>query len=170
MNKPNASASPVPGAVVRLLEALRTRADQSGVFGNVQFDAGRGRLACRAANAAEPAEYRVDVQQNRLWVSLVTADRWLSESIETDLLHTGDKLGELIEEELAELGYEVQAGSVAFEHFRSDDKLFTFRSAVPIAMERADATDAIETASKWLLAYEACFRRLGDMDASGDDE
>jgi hypothetical protein len=170
MNKPNVPASPVSGSVVRLLQALRDRAEKAGAFGPVRLDSDIGRLTCRAANAAEPAEYRVDVQQGKLWVSLVTPNRWLSESIETDLLHTGDKLGELIEEELAEFDYDTKGETVTFEHFRSDDKLFTFRSTLPIRLDQADAPDAIETASKWLLAYEACFRRLGDMDGAGDEE
>jgi hypothetical protein len=170
MNKPPASPSPVSGVVIRLLEALRTRSEQAAVFGPVALVPGQGRLTCRAANSAEPAEYRVDVQQGRLWVSLVTPNRWLSESIETDLLHTGDKLDELIEEELDELDYDVKTHKVSFEHFRSDDKLFTFRSALPVAMDKADAPEAVDTASKWLLAYEACFRRLGDMDGAGEEE
>lgn len=139
------------------------------MFGSVRLDAAQARLTCRAKASAEPAEYRLDLQQGRLWVSLVTPNRWLSESIETDLLHTGDKLEELIEEELAELDYDVKSVKVGFEHFRSDDKLFTFRSALPFAIERAGAPDAADTASKWLLAYEACFRRLGDMEGGDED-
>ncbi|MBK7405452.1 MAG: hypothetical protein IPJ41_12675 [Phycisphaerales bacterium] len=113
--------------------------------------------------AAEPAEYRVEHDaQGKLWVSLVTANRWLSESIETDLLHTGDKIEELLDDELVEVGFD--AGPLKVEHFRSEDLLFTFRTAVP-----AEHQDEAATASlRCLLAYEACFRQLGDM--SGEKE
>ena len=75
-------------------------------------------------------------------------------------MHTGDKLEELIEEELIEHG--IEGVRPTFEHFRSDDMLFTFRTAID--------TDDPNIALNWLLAYEACFRNLGDMDSSGDDE
>jgi hypothetical protein len=171
MKSPNMPATPVSGAASALLQAVRARAEASGVFGPIRLEGGR--LTCRAANSAEPAEYRLDVIDNKLWVSMVTPNRWLSESIETDLLHTGDKLDELIEEELDELGFDVKSCRVSFEHYRSDDKLFTFRSLVPVKVESLPARPAaadVETVCQWLLAYEACFRRLGDMDAGAGEE
>lgn len=153
-----------------MLEAVKARGERAGVFGPVTLDAAKARLSCAAAASAAPAEYRVDVQDQRLWVSLVTADRWLSQSIEQDLVHTGDKLEELIEEELVDLDYEVRAATVSYEHFRSPDKLFTFRSEIPVTLDRVRDPQAAEVASKWLLAYEACFRRLGDMEGGDDDE
>ena len=70
-------------------------------------------------------------------------------------MHTGDTMEDLLEEELVEMGQ--PAGSpVVIEHFRSDDLLFTFRTPVP---------GDVDVAAAWLLAYEACFRRLGDMEA-----
>jgi hypothetical protein len=179
MSKPNAapmSQTPVPGAVLKLLEGVRARAEKAGVFGAITVDSAKSRVCCRAANSAEPAEYRVDVQEGKLWVSMVTANRWLSQSIEADLMHTGDKIPELLDEELVDQGYDVKGAAskglrTTFEHFRSDDKLFTFRSPLPIMIAQADAPASIDAASQWLLAYEACFRRLGDMDAgSGEDE
>lgn len=171
MKKPNTPAAPVSGAALALLQAVRGRAEAANVFGPIRLEGAR--LTCRAANAAEPAEYRFEVIDNKLWVSMVTANRWLSESIETDLLHTGDKLDELIEEELEELEFDAKSCKVSFEHYRSDDKLFTFRSVVPVKVESLSSSPAaadVDTASKWLLAYEACFRRLGDMDAGAGEE
>lgn len=142
-----------------MLERVRERAEKAGVFGPVRIEAGR--LVCPAAASAEPADYRVSAEPDgSVWVELVTENRWLSESIETDLVHTGDKLNELLDEELADLGWEGTPS--AFEHYRSDDMLFTFRSKVP----DADA----ETVAVWLLAYEQCFRQLGDMDDTGEDD
>jgi len=148
-----------------ILGAVAERAREAGVFGDVRIEAGR--LVCAAQDSAEPAEYRLDWDPaGKPWVSLVTPNRWLSESIEADLLHTGDKLEELIEDELVDLGYE--GGPLRVEHFRSDDLLFTFRSPVPgVAGEESALT---RLASTCLLAYEACFRQLGDMSAGDADD
>ncbi len=100
--------------------------------------------------------YKVWEQDGRLYVGLFTPDRWLSESIEADLMFKGDKLEELLEDELIDQGYE---GPVpAFEHFRDDEKIYVFRSPLP-----EDAAGDAETLAKVLLAYEATFHQLGDM-------
>ena len=140
-----------------LLEKAAPLASSAGVFGPVAIK--NGQLVCHAAASAAPASYRLFIENGSPWVSLVMADRWLSESIETDLLHTGDKVEDLLVEELVELGLPAQKPKV--EHFRSDDLLFTFRSPIP--------TDSAEIAVKHLLAYEACFRNLGDMNAGSDE-
>ena len=142
----------------QLLEKVALLAREAGIFGPVSVR--DGCVVCHARAAAAPASYRLFEDSGRLWVSLVMADRWLSESIETDLLHTGDKVEDLIGEEMAELG--LAGESLKVEHFRSDDLLFTFRS--PLAPDTSP-----ETATKYLLAYEACFRNLGDMSAGGDE-
>jgi hypothetical protein len=141
-----------------LLEQVRDAARKAGVFAGAEIR--QDRLVCPALASAEPADYRVYQDDRGVWVELVTANRWLSESIETDLVHTGDKLNELLDEELADLGW--TGAPSTFEHFRSDDMLFTFRSKVP--------EPTSENTTVWLLAYEQCFRQLGDMDDSGDDD
>ena len=140
-----------------LLDRLKPLAEQAGVFGPVAIR--DGRLVCIAKAAAAPASYRVFVEGGQVWVSLVMADRWLSESIESDLLHTGDKMEDLLEEELIE--HSAAATRLKIEHFRSDDMLFTFRSPLPVKAE-ADSAPAV---ARFLGAYESCFRNLGDMSA-----
>ncbi len=147
------------------LQAISAKALAAGVFESVV--AAPDRLVCEAKGSAAPAQYRVEVDGDKFWVSLVTADRWLSGSIELDLIHTGDKLDELIDEELVELGY--TGPSLGFQHFRSDEKLFTFRSCTNIAVSAASDPASVDAVLTCLLAYEACFRNLGDMQA-GDDE
>ncbi|MBM4107454.1 MAG: hypothetical protein FJ255_01350 [Phycisphaerae bacterium] len=151
-----------------LARAVARRARDAGVFGSVAEGAppSPALLTCEARDAASPAHYRLELHKGTLWVALTMADRWLSESIETDLVHTGDKLDELIDEELTELGYE--DGPLPFEHFRDDDKMFVFRSPVPIDPARAGEREA-DVVATVLLAYEACFRNLGDMSGGGDD-
>lgn len=155
--------------LTKLLQEVAERATRAGVFGAVRVEGER--LSARAAASAAPAAYRIDLQDGRLFVSLVTADRWLSGSIELDLVHTGDKLPDLIEEELAELDC---PGKVSFEHFRSEDKLFTFRTPLPVDPAKmgsgAERQAALELCTKYLLAYEACFRNLGDMNAGESED
>lgn len=149
-----------------LLDAVAVQARETGVFGDVRREPGR--LECAAKTAAAPAAFRLEVDSGQLWVSLVMADRWLSHSIEADLLNTGDKLEELVEEELVELGLPPsQAGNgVTVEHFRSEEKLFTFRSPAGVDGSAAASQGAVDRAGRFLLAYEACFRNLGDMNAA----
>lgn len=149
-----------------LLERVAERARASGVFGPVELR--DGRLVCAAKASAEPAAYRIEAEDGRLWVSLVTADRWLSGSIESDLVHTGDKLEELLEEELVDQGY--TGRPLTFEHFRSEDKLFTFRSALPVEARRPDPDRDADVVARCLLGYEACFRNLGDMNAGAGED
>lgn len=148
----------------QIIALARARAERAGVFGSVLVDGGS--LVCQAKNSAEVAHYRLTPRDGKLIVSLDMADRWQSESIESTLMHTGDKLEELLDEELAELGYE--GDPPTYRHFRSDAMLFVFETQVPI--EGLDAEDASEQAAQFLLGYEACFRQLGDMDAAGDED
>lgn len=118
-------------------------------------------VRCDAMHVEEDCYYAATTDADGgVWVGWYTPDRWLSESVEADLVHTGDKIDELLEEELADLGFD---GTLTIEHFRNDDKVFVFRSKLP-----ADATntDALVTA---LLAYQACFLELGDMGQDEDD-
>jgi hypothetical protein len=176
---PSSPAKQLSSANRAFLEAAGARAERAGVFGSVRIvEAGEapagGRLVCQAKAAGAPAEYRIDFDPGegggRIWVSLVTADRWLSESIEAHLMHTGDKVEELLDEELVDLGFE--GGPLPIHHFRSDDKLYTFRSPLALTFnggEVVDATSGAEAAAKVLLAYEACFRQLGDMETTGEE-
>ncbi|MEO1534236.1 MAG: hypothetical protein AAFS11_01565 [Planctomycetota bacterium] len=150
-----------------LLGLVAESAERAGVFGAVNNEGER--LVCPAANSAEPAFYGVESDaEGAVWVSLIMEDRWQSESIEADLVHTGDKLEELLDEELAELGYSSEsAPAPTYQHYRSEDMQFTFRSAVPL--DGLDAAASAERVSQWLLGYEACFRQLGDMDTTEED-
>lgn len=148
-------------AMTTMLEEVGARARSAGVFGEIRLEPDR--LACAAPEAAAEAWYRVERDGDSWHVSFVTPDRWLSESIEADLMHTGDPIEELVEEELVELG--APAGRPRVEHFRSDDMLYTFRTPL---RSRDGAADFVHEASTLLLAYEAAFRELGDVVA--DDE
>lgn len=153
-----------PSQFEEFLQAVAGIARRSGAFGNVRLE--DGRLVCRARASGEPAFYRIEADEGALWVSLVMENRWLSESIEAGLMHSGDKLEELLEEELVDQGYDGKAPPV--QHFRSDDLLFTFRSRLPFPP--TEAASGADVAGRWLLAYERCFSQLGDMSAEETEE
>jgi len=138
------------------LRELADRARARGDFGAV--DTKPTRLRCSAKGAAADAWYCIELRDDGWHLALLTPDRWLSESIEADLMHTGDDLEELFEEELVEAG--VEAKPPPIKHYRSDDRLYTFDVRLP------DGHNP-ELISKYLFAFEAAFRGLGDM--SGAD-
>lgn len=165
MTQPGSTHELAPAAFATLLTKTRERAEAMGVFAHAVVT--DGRLDCQAAGSAEEAWYRVRWDSGKAWVSLEMADRWQSESIEADLVHTGDKLDELLEEEMVDLGYE--GPRPTFEHFRSDDMLFTFRTPANIGDLGLESDAAADAVALLLRAYEACFRQLGDMDADTDE-
>jgi hypothetical protein len=139
------------------LHKVKAKVEQADVFGEIRI--AEDMLQCTARGSAAPAFYRLQREEGTWSVSLVTADRWLSESIEAELMHTGDRLEELIEEELIDLGH--TGGPLPVSHYRSDEMLYTFRSPLPMHANNDEA--AVDTAGRGLLAYEAAFRELGDM-------
>jgi len=150
-------------SIDQILYAIEAKVSAHNVFGEIQIDGTR--LNCAARHCDARASYRLEHEKGQWFLSLVTADRWLSESIETDLLHHGDPLDELVDEELEELGYE--GSPLTVKHYRSEDMLYTFRSVLPI--HDLSSENVRETAALCLLAYEATFRELGDMMSDKDE-
>ena len=135
----------------------------AAVFASVsRTDAG---VRCDAMHVEEECYYAAHVDsEGELWVGWYSPDRWVSGSIEGDLVHTGDKIDELLEEELVDQGLSL---SIPLEHYRNDDKLFVFHGKLTLPPEVDQAAD---TLVKVLLAFEACFVELGDMAPGEEDE
>ncbi len=126
-----------------------------------------GRLVCTHADHDDVA-YRVEFDGGRVWVVMATPDRWLSQSIEADLMYTGDKLEELVDEEANDLGY---SGDVlAFEHFRSEQMEYVFRTPMAFAPAQADEQGASDNCSQFLRAYAIVFGGLGDLKPEEDEQ
>ena len=68
----------------KLYEHIRAGAEAAEVFASVEL--GENGVVCEADGSAEPAFYRVYIEEGAVWVSLETEDRWLSGSIEGDLV------------------------------------------------------------------------------------
>ena len=142
------------------LARLAQRAKETRLFASVDIVDRCDRLECRPLEVDDDALYRLETTPEGWEVSLVTPNRWLSESIEADLMNSGDSVEELVEEELVDLGVDIDV--VLVQHFRSEDMLYTFRTPLPPASSSEDAFT-------WLMAYEAAFRILGDMTPDADD-
>lgn len=150
-----------------LIEAVAERLKRADVFEDVLCEPGA--LRCQARDAESEAFYQLMPDPGdpaKVWAGLHTPDRWLSESIEADLLHSGDKMEDLLDEELVDLGYD--AGPLPIEHFRDDAKVYVFRTALAVSTGDTPAPGDIDLMVKVLLAYEACFRQLGDMSESDE--
>ena len=143
-----------------ILQTVLTQANARGVFSRIETLPDR--LRCHAKDCPEPAWYELATVGDQLIVRFATPDRWLSESIESDLMHFGDPIEELVEEELAELGWRGKLPTI--RHFRDDDKLYTFENPVP-----SESLASPDLVAKFLFAYEAAFRALGDVGGGDDD-
>ncbi len=120
-------------------------------------------LVCKPNHSEHDAVYRVTVNDDHtgVWVGLYTPDRWLSESIETDLVHADDTIEEILEEELVERGFD---GKLSVEHYRNREKEYVFRSSIALPKgEKMDGEAMVSRVSRALLAYQAVFGQLGDL-------
>lgn len=135
---------------------------ESGVFASVtRTEQG---VRCDAPHVEEECYYAAQLDDaGTLWVGWYSPDRWVSGSIEGDLVHTGDKIDELLEEELVDQGLSV---SIPLEHYRNDDKLFVFQGKLELPPNAEQATEIL---IRVLLAFQACFVELGDMSPDDDE-
>ena len=141
---------------VNLLQRVRDRLAAAAVFDRVEVAADNLRAYPKLAESQ--AWYEVSADDNdRLWVGLYTPDRWLSESIEADLMHQGDKIEDLLEDELIDQGFDQR---LAVDHFRDEELRYVFRSRVEVDRRQAEAAERL---ARVVLAYDACFSQLGDM-------
>lgn len=142
----------------QILEAIESAAGSSGVFGHITRS--DGRLVCAASGSAAPAEYVLEAAAEGWRLSLGTADRWLSESIESSLVESRDSIEDLFREALLDMGSTVAPPRV--KHFRDDAKRYVFETVFPAEGSDADVVARLQT---FLLAFESMFRLLGDMDS-----
>jgi hypothetical protein len=153
-------SSQTAAAIEQLLDAVAERARQADLFGPVTRRPGM--VECAAKLCPEDAAFRIALEDGDLYVSWVTPDRYMSQSIEADLMWTGDDLADMIDEELSDQGWSGDRLG-PLEHFRSAEKQFTFRSKLPLSVARLDPPRHAETAVQALLGYEAAFGVVGDM-------
>ncbi len=200
-SQPDAPARPITAGAVTLapqhLRSLAAAVVKQKRFESVEVK--NGEVVCAARGADSPAFYKICIEAGRLCISLVMADRYLSQSIEQDLVHNGDKLGDLLADELIDADVRLPAGCppLTVDHFRDPQKLFTFRTILPEGLVSAGGLVSVEATAlpvpgsqsttqgathvggdertgqqlvAILLAYESCFSRLGGMSAGADED
>ena len=153
---------PDTATLAAVFDAALQPLKDAGVFADVtRTEQG---VRCDAMHVEEECYYAAHTDaEGNLWAGWYSPDRWVSGSIEGDLVHTGDKIDELLEEELVDLGLSIK---LPLEHYRNDDKIFVFHGKLTLPPEVDHATD---TLVKVLLAFQACFVELGDMAPEEDD-
>lgn len=153
--------------IERVLRAAGELAREGGAFDAAEVSGGV--LTCHAAGTPEDVWFRIEFDDGVLWVSWVTPNRYISQSIEADLMWTGDDLDDMIDEELVDQGW--TGGSLGpMEHFRNDERLYTFRSRVPMDTAQLGGDGAALWLVQCLRAYSEAFGELGDMKPDPDEE
>lgn len=140
--------------------SLTTLADALGrapEFSGVTIDEASDLLRLTPAGAACGAWYELHWRDGRPVMSLCTEDRWFSESIEADLMHTGDDLDQLLMEELEDRGLEIDSASrPRVEHFRDQAMRYVFRATGASGWSSAQ----VEALAR---GFAAVFAELGDL-------
>ncbi len=149
-------------AFLRLLEEVRVLAEASDDFDEARLE--NQSLLVHAADAPSEVFYRIEMDSGTMFVSWISADRYVSQSIEAELMWTGDDLDDLIDEELIDTGW-THGRLGEMEHFRNDQQLFTFRSAIHTELDSLDP----QSLYGCLLAYHLAFSELGDMKPDAED-
>ena len=76
------------------------------------------------------------------------------------MLEGRDSAEDLVDDELVEVGFPHRCGKV--KHYRDDAKVYVFRTPVPLG----GVADEAAGVTTFLLAFEAAFAQLGDMQGS----
>lgn len=161
MTPPESASMPI----TKTLEAAADLARSHEAFSSAEVE--DGALVCKPAACEAEAEYRVEVVDGALFVLWASPDRYLSQSIEADLMWTGDDLDDCIDEELVDAGWKGESLG-KLDHFRDERMLYVFRSRIPLDPGGLEGSGGAAAILQCLLAYEAAFRELGDM--AGEDE
>lgn len=147
---------PDTATLTTVLEQAVLPLTNAAVFASVKQDGTT--LRCDAMHVEEECYYAVSADESgTIWAGWYSPDRWISGSIEGDLVHTGDKIDDLLEEELVDQGV---SQKITLEHYRNTDKIFVFQGKLDLP---ADTAEAAALVTKVLLAFQACFLELGDM-------
>lgn len=145
------------------LRSLQTHAQEASIFAAVAVDGSR--LECEARDASAKAEYRVEASAEGWRISLGTADRWLSESIESQLVESRESMEDLLREELIDLEWMDHPPKI--RHFRDDSRRYVFECTIPFG---DDPADDLRRTTCFLFAFESMFRQLGDMSGAESEE
>ncbi|MCA9293316.1 MAG: hypothetical protein KDA20_05825 [Phycisphaerales bacterium] len=147
------------------LDAAATSLREAETFAKVELR--RPGLWAHPAGTEAEAFYRIEFEgTGEVWASWCSPDRYLSQSIESELMWSRDDLDDMLDEELVDLGWD--AGALKpLKHYRDDEQLFVFRALLPLRGAALVAGDG-ENLARCLMAFDRVFCELGDM--KDDDE
>lgn len=157
----------------QLIDALVGKAEELDIFDGVEAQADR--VLCFADGPESPAWYMIrfdhfvgggayddgEEQKPSVTLSWNSKDRYLSQSIESDLVYTGDDLDDMLDEELVDLGWS-RGRLDPFKHYRDEEETFVFVFRIPIEQSKLRMQDA-DDLLKCLQAADLVFSELGDM-------
>ena len=161
-----------------LLNAIASKAEALDIFDGIETT--EDRVLCYADGPESPAWYAIRVNHvlaagafnedeetaPSVTLSWNSKDRYLSGSIEGDLVYTGDDLDDMLDEELVDLGWS-RGRLDPFKHYRDEEETFVFVFALPLKQDKLSERDADDLV-KCLQAADLVFSELGDM--AEDDE
>ncbi|GAB4515536.1 MAG: hypothetical protein Tsb0013_20120 [Phycisphaerales bacterium] len=124
-------------------------------------------VTCHATDTPDEAQFCIEVDHEGVWLTWASTDRYLSQSIEAELMFTGDDLDDMVDEEIVDTGWDL-GKLTPNTHYRDNDMRFVFRWKTPIDPGAIDAKHHAEPFAKALAGVVEAFAELGDM--SEDDE
>ena len=126
-------------------------------------------VTCHAHGTVDEAQFCIEVDDDGVWLTWASLDRYLSQSIEAELMFTGDDLDDMVDEEIVDAGWEL--GKLAPNaHHRDEDMRFVFRWKTAITPDTVDAGAHAEPFAKALAGMVEAFAELGDMAPEDDDD
>ena len=149
-------------SIESLLKQVCQKAKDADAFADVKLEDKQIICIAKAEDPETQAFYKLNLADDgSLYVGIFTLDRWLSESIEADLVEHKDDIEELLADEMYEL--HIDEG-LPVKHFRDEQLQYVFQTLIPLpAGESFDSPDFVEYVGKVLLAYESTFNQLGDL-------
>lgn len=149
------------------LDAAATSLREGRAF--ARLDVRAPGLWAHPAGTDADAFYRIELTgAGQVWASWCSPDRYVSQSIEAELMWSRDDLDDMLDEELIDLGWD--AGRLKpLKHFRDDDQLFVFRAQLPLNAGALVAGDG-ENLARCLMAFDRVFSELGDMKGGAEVE
>lgn len=156
----------IPANATAFLDALIEPLKAHPLFDAARRDADSA--IAHATDTPEDAHFCVEVDSEGIWLTWASTDRYLSQSIEADLMFTGDDLDDMIDEEMVDAGWDLGKLSPS-THYRDDHMRFVFRCKAPIKPDAIDAQSHAEPFANGLAGFATAFAELGDM-SEGDED
>ena len=150
-----------------LLTRIAERALAHDVFDSAEV---KGSMVyAHATDSPEEAFYRVEIDEEGVFVSWASEDRYISQSIEAELMWTGDDLDDMIDEGAQDAGWTL-GRMEPLKHYRDEGMHFVYRSKTPIAPADADAGAHADQLVAAMAGYAEAMAEFGDMKPESDDD